>query len=532
MDNKIKKTLNNLIQKTSRHPFLFIGSGFSKRYIQTESWQELLIYFCKEYSNDDYKYTEYFHQVNDNEYYGQQAKIATLLEKDYNSSVFTNKKFNTFKKVHSELLMKGISPFKIAISEHLKNKDYDINNPEIVLLKKLSIRSIAGIITTNYDTLLENIFSNYKTYIGQNELIFSNLSEIGEIYKIHGSITNPSSIIITDKDYQQFEELSSYLISKISTIFLEYPIIFIGYSIQDRNIRNILETIAKCLPQDKLELLKERFIFIDYCKSKSISSSEFRFNNNKYISMTKISTDNFIPIYEAIYDVKSTYNPRLLQRLRQDIYKMATETEAIEKVVSIDFAELDNIPDDIHFVIGIGTSSHIFTAEEVYKDIILNNQNLSNEDFIKENLPLLLNKNRSGIAVYKYINKYKNIDKLHISIKKYIKKYNTLDAFLSDTAKKDKEKYRTKYSTLSINTIIQNEGFDNAYLKMSYLEKNEFDLNELKKYIKALIEKKEPSIFNTSKASYLKRLIRIYDYLKYGLPYLEKINYTKASIKE
>lgn len=113
-----------------------------------------------------------------------------------------------------------------------------------------------------------------------------------------------------------------------------------------------------------------------------------------------------------------------------------------------------------------------------------------------------------------------------------IKKYNTLDAFLSDTAKKDKEKYRTKYSTLSINTIIQNEGFDNAYLKMSYLEKNEFDLNELKKYIKALIEKKEPSIFNTSKASYLKRLIRIYDYLKYGLPYLEKINYTKASIKE
>lgn len=42
---------------------------------------------------------------------------------------------------------------------------------------------IDGIITTNYDNLLEKIFSDFKTYIGQEELFFHLLKELEKYIK-------------------------------------------------------------------------------------------------------------------------------------------------------------------------------------------------------------------------------------------------------------------------------------------------------------------------------------------------------------
>ena len=83
---------------------------------------------------------------------------------------------------------------------------------------------MSGIITTNYDNLLHFLFPKFDKYIGQEELIFRNITGIGEIYKIHGSVTCPSSLVLTSKDYENFETKSAYLIAKLLTIFLEYPL--------------------------------------------------------------------------------------------------------------------------------------------------------------------------------------------------------------------------------------------------------------------------------------------------------------------
>jgi hypothetical protein len=45
---------------------------------------------------------------------------------------------------------------------------------------------------------------------------------------------------------------------------MEYPIVFIGYSISDADIQAILADVVECLPQEKIPLLRNRFIFVEY----------------------------------------------------------------------------------------------------------------------------------------------------------------------------------------------------------------------------------------------------------------------------
>ena len=47
-----------------------------------------------------------------------------------------------------------------------------IYQSEIDKLSSISEKSIAGVITTNYDTFLEDHFKGFTKYVGQNQLIF------------------------------------------------------------------------------------------------------------------------------------------------------------------------------------------------------------------------------------------------------------------------------------------------------------------------------------------------------------------------
>lgn len=48
------------------------------------------------------------------------------------------------------------------------------------------------------------------------------------------------------------------------TIFIEHPVIFMGYSIGDEDIRNILSAITDCLEEPQKLELQRRLIFIEW----------------------------------------------------------------------------------------------------------------------------------------------------------------------------------------------------------------------------------------------------------------------------
>lgn len=510
---EILDIIRNAIQITGHHPFLFIGSGISKRYLNTEKWDELLKVFCTEFSGNDFQYNVYENEIDTKDYYGLQPAIASLLEKDYNRAVLTDEQYHDFRLTHKQELLNNVSALKIAISVHLSNPVFPKDNPELELLKKLAKRSISGIITTNYDTLLETLFPNFDTYIGQEELLFSNITGIGEIYKIHGSVTDARSLVLTSKDYENFEKKASYLIAKLLTIFLEYPIIFLGYSLNDRNIRNIFETISDCLSQGKLDKLKDRLIFVEYSDSESISEFSMQFKNENHVKMNRISTCDFAKIYESILSIKSKYSPAILRYLRRDIYELANSSKPTEGIVATGFENLDTLSAADQFIlgVGIGKNGHMIKAEQLYEDLVFDNQHFNPDLVVDEYLPELLKNNSGGLPMYKYLKYYQG--QTFERVQNNILKYTDIDKFLNEQLRRQKSTYRKTYGPLSVSKIIELEGFDSAYRKLIFLNENEIDCAELLDYLQEFLKNNAQKLLHGN--SELKRLIRMYDLVKY-----------------
>lgn len=510
---EINKLIKIAIQQTGHQPFLFVGSGFSKRYMNTESWDELLRIFSTEYSENEFQYNVYANMVEEKDYYGKQPAIATLLEKDYNNAVLTLEKYKEFRQEYKKQLINNASALKIAIAKHFQIFSYDETDDEISLIKKLGRRSLSGIITTNYDTMLEQLFPDFKAYIGQEELIFANITGIGEIYKIHGSVMDSESLVLTSKDYMEFEEHSSYLIAKLLTIFLEYPIIFLGYSLNDKNIRNIFETVSKCLTQEKLDTLKTRLFFVNYSEEEKISEFSMQFKNGSSVRMNCISTVGFMQIYNAIYETKSKYNPAILRHLRQDIYELANSTSTSETIVATGFENLDDLSKADKFILGVGITKngHMIKAEQLYEDIVFDNQHFNPVLVIEEYLPELLKNNSGGLPMYKYLRDYQH--EVFERVKDNVLKYTSVDAFLNQQLRQQKQNYRKFLTKMSVQDIVKVEGIDLAYRKLIFLEEDEIEVNELLRYLQDYMKKYTPNCLKNN--SELKRLIRIYDMVKY-----------------
>lgn len=195
----IKERLIAIFRSRSAGPFLFVGSGFSRRYLGLEDWRGLLERFCV--TGRPFEY--YLASAN-----GHYPSVASLLAKDFNDTWWRSENYNKNVDRFKSKVKDETSALRIEICNYLSTLDQSkaMNSEykeEVALLSGLNVD---GVITTNWDMFIEQLFPEHRTYIGQKELLFSNPQEIGEIYKIHGCSTVPSSLVLTSKDYDEFNE--------------------------------------------------------------------------------------------------------------------------------------------------------------------------------------------------------------------------------------------------------------------------------------------------------------------------------------
>ena len=517
MKNKIKDILN--IHDTL--PILFVGAGLSRRYLGLENWEGLLRYLAQRISDNEFGFEMYNSMAESSTIQvGLYQKIAELIGNDFSKKWFIDDKFKEVREEYRDDIKNKVSPIKIEIAKYIKDNSLNFvedQKSELELLKKVGKKSIAGVITTNYDLLLENILLGYKTYIGQEELIFSQLQGVGEIYKIHGCCTNPSSIVINEEDYKEFDDKNAYLASKILTLFLEHPIVFMGYSIEDENIRNILKSIVRCLSKEKL---KKRLIFIE-CSSNDeseISSHTLSFDDGKVIEMTKIKLNRFEALYEAMLENKAKYSAPILRKLKQDIYELVLTNEATEKMKVVGLTEDDKL-EDIEVVLGVGILSELgkkgyetFSAEEIYNDIVFNHKDINPQMIVETSLPNLLKQHSKSIPIYKYIKEFNGV--LPSIVSQSIK--TEFDDFLNKTLKERRESLNL--GEFTIKDLRKDYGDMRCLEYIPLLNKDKIFIEELSEFLQYILTE-YPKLLSTegkqSDRTNLKRLIRIYDWIKY-----------------
>lgn len=207
----IEQHLTQILKDRAAGAFLFIGSGFSRRYIGLESWEGLLSRFC-----EMGKPYEFYRGSAD----GDIPIAAKLLANDFHNHWWTSPTYAESVTLNKDKIKDSSSALRIEICNYLAKLDpsaalNDGYREEVELLSSLNVD---GIITTNWDLFLEELFPDYKVFIGQNELLFSNPQEICEIYKIHGCATEPQSLVLTSDDYTTFNERNAYLAAKLITV--------------------------------------------------------------------------------------------------------------------------------------------------------------------------------------------------------------------------------------------------------------------------------------------------------------------------
>ncbi|MFZ6648145.1 SIR2 family protein [Undibacterium sp. TJN25] len=238
---EITADIENVLSLAGCQPILFIGSGFSKRYSHAPNWDQLLDALAKQCPLIDKDYGYYKQKDPDPIDIG--SVFATYYQEwawgkgkpNFPPEYFNgNTPTNAFIKYAATQLLNNLGPVKGSYGSPQLDA-------EIAALKAIDPHAI---ITTNYDQLLEPLFPEYEKIIGQKILQRAYLS-IGEIFKIHGCISDASSLVLTREDYNEFENDKKYLSAKLLTYFAEHPLLFVGYSAQDPNIKNVLYDISR-----------------------------------------------------------------------------------------------------------------------------------------------------------------------------------------------------------------------------------------------------------------------------------------------
>lgn len=223
------------------------------------------------------------------------------------------------------------------------------------------------IFTTNYDTLLEDSYAKNDVCVVRNDADCAYMNKPFTVVKVHGDFTDPDSVVITSDDYKQFFTANKNPImwDWVKTEFATKNILFIGYSLEDNNILDIIQKVSDAQgnnqnemfliapgispeKQEKLKELKVHYfdavanVFLTQIieELKEHITEDFK---NKYISGETCT--RFLKSYQilptvqtpvqgnnAIKNVESTTEKPLLHQIQ-----MSVKAEIGEKLKNLDF---------------------------------------------------------------------------------------------------------------------------------------------------------------------------------------------------
>lgn len=516
--SKFKKVIN----KSNSAPFLFVGSGFSIRYYNIPTWINLLSLFVK--SNRDcfnFEFGYYSSKCNQDP-----LLIAEMLASEFHEKWWSLDRFNDSRKEYVNI--SGNSQeiaFKIELCKSI-NEIQKPNEDFVEELELLSKSVLSGILTTNWDDFLSTLFPDFNPKIGQGEVLFSEPHSFGDILKIHGCSTRPSSLVVTRNDYDNFMQNNHYLNSKILTLFVDFPIIFMGYSISDPNIELILKNLIDCLNNDFLSVdkLNDRLFFVEWQSNPCVPSIETSSHMLKSISIpiTKIKAHSYVEIFQVLSEIPRKLSVDVLRKLQSMVYDFVLTTEPSKKILVNGMDDLKNL-ENLEVVVGFGNISKLHDKGvvglkdlDLLEDIIFDNlPNESYPEIVEKLLPAMVKKN-IYIPFFKYQRLTNNLNEDN-SLKDFKGTFETLSNSQNITemdyrlAKQQVSIQKQLIGINSLEELIENCNFTHTIQRIPYLDRSKINPIELREFLKShwkSIDKK------TAYFSNFRKCICLLDYLE------------------
>lgn len=528
--------MNTILDKLTAEnefPVVFIGAGLSKRFLESfpdwtglleEFWEQLgFENFYGKYNNIRDDMAENFPSYTDKEInHYSNIQMGTFLESSYNKA-FNDKTVNIDGFSPEDAFRTRISPFKKAIS---KRFDSYIVKPtvtaELESLKKMLLKTQI-ILTTNYDEFIENTYneaSKYRItkYIGQKGF-FKETFGYAELYKLHGCVESPQDIILTEKDYQGFEENSVLISAKIISMMMNSPIIFIGYSLSDINVRKIIREFTRSLDEEEIMILEDRLVLVERLEGESGFIEEVVNDRDLGCKLKVIKTDNYDELFKKISKINQGIAPTEVRKYQHVIKKLIIDRgkKGALNSVLLSPEELDVLEDDLlskNITVALGDSKYIFQIPDLISyaiDYISDNDEISTE--IRMRFATMQN-GSARFPINKILDKRLiNSSSLHPTEKeKLIQKIPTYSDF--------ERHYRTivrasvfKRNENNLDEIIRSSSKkENIYETLSFNIKR-VNIDELKEYLLSeLNELKEVGEIKIN--TQFRRLLLLYDILK------------------
>ena len=485
------------------HPILFIGSGFSLRYLENSyNWPNLI----KKIAIDLFENHEPYHDLVaecTNEQECNLPLLAEKLEEIFNKKTAADRdgKFKEINDIFYNNAEQGInlSRFKIYVAYLLKDIIYKADIEDEINELKNTSKNLSAIITTNYDKLCEEIFK-FTPLVGNN-ILLSN--PYGSIYKIHGCVDEISKIIITNKDYEYFENKYQLIRAQLLSLFIHNPIIFIGYKVGDENIIKILSTIFSYIsPNSEIaQRIKSNFLLVERgegADANLILDHDIVISDRTTIRINKIKTNNFLSIYQGISELDLPVSAIDIRKV-QSVFKEITTQGKIKVSISDD---IDNINNNEKILV-VGSIHHVKYEFHNNTDLITNYFNII-KNKKSEILPVIdklqINKNH-WFPIYGFSTINNNIEKTE-SLK--INQNHLIQKKITSL------KTGAKVIFNDIDQIVSSPEISN-YKKIDCIIFNvinsTININSFERFLK--------SYPNKSQSNY-KSMLCIYDRIKYG----------------
>jgi hypothetical protein len=528
----MKSVLDKLIAN-NEFPVVFIGSGISKRFlVNFPDWTSLL--------------EEFWEQLGLQNFYGELNNIRDELEKEHPE--YTEKEIDHYSNIKMGTIVEGkynrefnkgnvtidgftakeafktkISPFKKAICERFgkyslkqdMSKEY---NAFIKMLLKTQI-----ILTTNYDTFIEDSYnseSNYKIdkYIGQKGF-FQDTYGYAELYKLHGSVDSPIDVVITENDYEKFDKNSVLISAKIISLMMNSPIIFMGYSLTDLNVRKIIKEFTRSLTEEEIEILENRLVLIERLEGEENFIEEVVNDKDLGCKLKVIKTDNFEKVFKTISTINQGIAPTEVRKYQHVIKKLIIDRGKKGSLNSVLLSpeELDKLEDNLltkNITVALGDAKYIFQIPDI---ISYSLDYISDKDEISNDIRMRFAVNQTGnsrFPIHKILDRNLiNTCRLHASEKEKllgkIQHYSDIKLHY----KKINRSSVINVKEINVASIINiNEKKAKIYETLSF-NIRKLNLEEIKEFLVSELEElKEKGEIKLS--TEIRRLLLIYDIVK------------------